>query len=431
MTRPLATRILPNGLTVVVREDRKAPVVTVNLWVRVGANHEDDSVLGWSHGIEHLMFKGTARRGPGVAAREVRDAGGVLNAGTGYETTNYYITVPTRSLRVAFNVQADAIQNSAFDEAELDRERSVIIEENRMYRDQPSGFGHTWEKLMSLAFEVSNYRRPIGGPDESLRTTPRDAIVAYRDRRYVPGNAALVIAGDVAAAEALALAEAAYGGWRAAPVPDAALPVEPAQRAARFRAAPGPVAKCYVKMGWRAGPETDRDTYAILVLVRLLARGRSSWIHQELLEKRGLLSEVSVLQETGSRESIFVLDMVTDLDALDPLVLGVDEGIARFRDALATEEDLERAKNFMVRSHVLAQETVDAQAHALGHAFARGDVTLADRYPEIVGSITRDDVRRVAGAFFDLPQCSILVHHPEAAGRVERPAALVRRPGPS
>lgn len=408
-------RVLANGLTLIVREDRKAPVVAADLWVRVGSNDEDDSVLGWSHGIEHMMFKGTARRGPGQAAREVREAGGVMNAATGYETTHYFVTLPSGGLDVALDILSDAILHSVFDSGELDRERSVIVEENRMYRDQPSGYGHTWEKLLALAFEVSPYRRPIGGPDESLRSTPRDAILAYRERRYVPGDAALVVVGDVAAAEACALAEAHFGAWRAAPAAPHDAPLEPPQRAPRARAVPSPLAKGYVKMGWHAGPETDRETYAIGLLLRVLARGRSSRIYRELLEARGLLSDVGVVQETGSRESIFALDMVADPERLDAIVPAALAEVDRLRAGGVTPDEAERAKSVAIRAHVLGQETVDAQARALGHAWARGDAALADRAPEIVASIAPEEIRLAAERVFRREACTALVLHPEGA----------------
>ena len=427
-SRPLVRATLDNGLTVLVREDHKAPVVIANLWVRVGANHEDERVLGWSHGIEHMMFKGTARRGPGVAAREVREAGGAMNAGTGYQTTNYYVTVPKRSFAVGMDILADLVTASLFDAAELDRERGVLIEENKMYRDRPAGFGLTWEKLMALAFERSNYRRHIGGPDESLRSTPRDAILDYKRRFYIPNNSALVVVGAVGERDALAEAQRAFGAWEAGDLPAPHDPVEPPQSEMRYAAFAGPVMKTYVKMGWHGGAETSRDAFVTEVLMRLLARGRSSRLYREVLEKRGLVSEISTLAEKGPRESFFGVEMVTDAAKLADAEEAVLAEVRRLGDQPVREQELERAKNFIQRSYILGQETVEAQAHSLGYYEMMGDVTIADRYPEIIESVTREDVRRVAAERFRAEGCSLLVYHPEttAAGVVEQEPAAVR-----
>jgi zinc protease len=111
-------KTLPNGLRVIVRPDPSTPIVALNFWVRVGSNNETDDLMGWSHGIEHMLFKGTARRPTGAIAREIQDLGGETNAGTGYETTNYYIVVPREEWRAALDIHADVLMNSTFDPAE-------------------------------------------------------------------------------------------------------------------------------------------------------------------------------------------------------------------------------------------------------------------------------------------------------------------------
>ena len=190
-------KLLDNGVEILVREDQSAPVVALNFFVRVGSLNEDDAIAGWSHGIEHMLFKGTHRRGTGDIAREIANAGGETNAGTGYESTNYYIVLPSRNLEVALDIHADVLQHSVFDEVELEKERQVLIQENAMYRDRPSGFGFTWEELLEEAFTVHRYRRPIGGPDENLLRVGRDDILRYKETYYLPNNLVYVVVGDV------------------------------------------------------------------------------------------------------------------------------------------------------------------------------------------------------------------------------------------
>ncbi len=195
-------KVLDNGLEILVREDHSAPVAALNFFVRVGSLNEDEAIAGWSHGIEHMLFKGTARRGPGDIAREILDAGGDTNAGTSYESTNYYITLPAENFETALDIHADVLMHSTFDESELEKERQVLIKENEMYRDRPSGYGFTWEHLLAEAFTTHRYRNPIGGPDENLLRVGRDAILAYKETYYVPNNIVYVVVGDVSAERA-------------------------------------------------------------------------------------------------------------------------------------------------------------------------------------------------------------------------------------
>ena len=201
-------KVLDNGLEILVREDRSAPVAALNFFVRVGSLNEDEAIAGWSHGIEHMLFKGTTRRGPGDIAREILDAGGDTNAGTSYESTNYYITLPAENFETALDIHADVLMHSTFDESELEKERQVLIKENEMYRDRPSGYGFTWEHLLAEAFTTHRYRHPIGGPDENLLRVGRDAILAYKETYYVPNNIVYVVVGDVSAERAFEAIEA-------------------------------------------------------------------------------------------------------------------------------------------------------------------------------------------------------------------------------
>ena len=193
----LFTGRTPGGLRVVVRRDARSPVAVCNVWVRAGSNREPESLRGWSHGIEHMLFKGTHRRGERDFALEVAAAGGSTNAGTGYETTNYHITVPAARLPVAIDILGDALLCSRFEEAALDAERQVLVHENHMYDDIPFGFGVTWRWGLELAFDRSPYRHPIGGQDENLLTCPRERVMAYWRSAYHPTNMVAVVVGDV------------------------------------------------------------------------------------------------------------------------------------------------------------------------------------------------------------------------------------------
>ena len=207
--QPPERRVLANGLVVLVREDHSAPVVAVVTHVRAGYFDEPDAIVGISHVLEHMYFKGTERRGVGEIARETKAAGGYLNAGTIYDHTSYYTVLPSSALEQALDVQADALQHSAIDEAELRRELQVIIQEAQRKLDNPEAVAQ--EKLFEALFDVHRMRRWRIGAEPVLAGFTRADVLRYYRALYHPANTIVVIAGDVEAERAFALAERYYG----------------------------------------------------------------------------------------------------------------------------------------------------------------------------------------------------------------------------
>ncbi|MGH7447142.1 MAG: M16 family metallopeptidase, partial [Longimicrobiales bacterium] len=207
---PTHQRRLPNGLTVIVREDHSAPVVAVVTHVMAGYFDEPDALVGISHVLEHMYFKGTERRGPGEIARETKGAGGYLNAGTIYDHTSYYTVLPAASLDQALDIQADALQRSAIDDDELRRELLVIIQEAKRKLDNPGAVAQ--EALFETLFDVHRIRRWRIGTEEMLRGFQRADVWEYYRNLYRAANTILVIAGDVDPDRAFDLAVKHYGG---------------------------------------------------------------------------------------------------------------------------------------------------------------------------------------------------------------------------
>jgi zinc protease len=424
----VTSEMLPNGMKVLVREDHKAPVVISQLWVKVGSNYETPDVLGCSHLIEHMIFnKGTAKRGVGQMSREVADAGGIQNAGTGYEATSYFVTVPSENFDVALDVQADALISASFDADELEKEREVVIEENKMYSDIPDGYGEAWNKLLTKAYTVSPYRRSIGGPEEVLRSASRDDILTYKKHFYVPSNMTLVIVGDIETGEVLDKVRAAYAGFNGPPPFPRLYAMEPPQEAFRYLAYAGDVSQAYMKFGYHSVPEMAEDQPAFAVMSKVLAGSRSSRIHQNVREKQGLISSVEVLSENGPRQGYFVLDVVADVPKAAPAQEAVLREIEKLKAGFVSGEELTRAKNLVLRDFLFAMETVDGQAQNLGFYDAMGDHTYALRYPDLVRAVTAEDVMAAARRYLDLANLTLAVYYPVAAeGQIDTDEAVVR-----
>src|SRR5436190_7527857 len=194
--------ILQNGLTLIIREQQAVPLASITTFVKAGYFDENDRISGISHVIEHMFFKGTAKRAVGEIARETKALGGYLNAYTYYDRTVYHTVVPAENVKQALDIQADALWHSTFDAAELKREIEVVLQENNRKLDNPSAVAS--EKLYATAFQQHRMKRWRIGTPEGLRALTRDDVVAYYTNHYQPSNIILTIAGKVNVEEALA-----------------------------------------------------------------------------------------------------------------------------------------------------------------------------------------------------------------------------------
>lgn len=422
-------RVLSNGMRILVREDHTTPVVALNFWVRVGSNNETGELEGWSHGIEHMLFKGTGKRPAGAIANEIKNAGGELNAGTGYETTNYYIVVPKEEMATALDIHADVLMNSTFDPGELENERQVLIEENQMYRDRPSGYGITWEELFRLGFTTHRYRNPIGGPDLNLKDTPREAILGHLRRYYVPDNVIYVIVGDVDAEDVFQKAETAFRDFRAPAVEYDLSPPEPEQNEFRFKEFEGDVSRVYGKIGFHVPPELSRESDDIHVLAHILGVGRSSRLYTEVRERLGLVSSISVLNVTGFDPGYLVIDFQTNPGQVEDALPAIFREIGRLRREPVTPAELDKTKTMVRSDYVFGLETVEGQASILGHYATLGDVHLATEYPNKVAAVTADGVLAAGRRYLGVRQASIVLYVPRGVRVVTDPARLEARLG--
>jgi zinc protease len=192
---------LSNGLTAIVKENHRAPVVAVQVWIQAGSVYETEKERGITHLIEHMIFKGTGKRGPGEVAKEIESVGGSINAYTSLDYTVYHCVVPKQFLNNALDVLSDAVFHSSFDPEELEREKKVVIEEIRMRDDRPK------TRLSSLSMETAYKAHPYGFPvigyPETVKSFGRKDILAYMERRYRPSQIAVVVVGDVEASQTL------------------------------------------------------------------------------------------------------------------------------------------------------------------------------------------------------------------------------------
>ncbi|HYR42768.1 MAG TPA: pitrilysin family protein, partial [Terriglobia bacterium] len=303
--------VLKNGLTVLVREQQAVPLVSINIYVKAGYFDEDDRISGISHVVEHMFFKGTAKRPVGDIARETHGLGGYLNAYTYYDRTVYHTEVPAENMKKGLEIQADALWNSTYDAQELKREIEVVLQENNKKLDNPGAV--TSEKLYATAFQQHRMRRWRIGTPEGLRALTRDDVVGYVGKYYRPSNIILSIAGRLDIEETIAEVVKLYGS-----VPDDAQaverdngPAEAEQAATRYSWQRGPIEQNHVALGFHSPGILTDDARALEVLAAILSEGRASILNQYVRDEKGLITSGSASLMAFRDLGFFEIDFET------------------------------------------------------------------------------------------------------------------------
>ncbi|MBI4473495.1 MAG: insulinase family protein [Acidobacteria bacterium] len=388
--------VLKNGLTVIVREQYALPLTSVTTYVKAGYFDEDDRISGVSHVIEHMFFKGTARRGVGVIARETQGLGGYLNAFTYYDRTVYHSVVPAENTKKALDIQADALWNSVYDADELKREIEVVIQENNRKLDNPSAV--TSEKLFSVAFEQHRMKRWRIGTPEGLRALTRDDIVAYVGKYYRPSNIILSIAGQIDREAIIEEVVKLYGGAEDQPVEREASSSEPAQAGVRYGFERGPIEQNHVAIGFHVPGVLHNDARPLEVLAAILSEGRASILNQYVRDEKGLITSTAATFHGFADLGFFEIDFETNqpLEA-QIAVLAELENIKRWG---VTSESLNRAKTLIAQNYYHTLETVDGIAGNAAYFEALGDWKKSLQYLTAIEKVTAADVVRVAKTYF-------------------------------
>jgi zinc protease len=415
--------VLPNGLTLLVQQDRSAPVVAVVTHVKAGFFDEPDRWTGISHVLEHMFFKGTPRRGVGAIARETKSAGGYLNASTTYDHTSYFTVLPASALGEALDIQADALRHSVLDAAELARELQVIIQEAKRKLDTPSSVAY--ETLHEVMFDRHRMRRWRIGREAELAGFTRADVHGYYASRYVPERTIVSIVGDVDPERALALARESYGGWPSAPGAVDRSPEEPARREVRARTLRGDVGQAQLVLGWRVVPPLDPAAPALDLAAAVLGAGRGSWLYRALRDP-GLVTWVSSHYYAPTELGIFGVAAELAPDRVTAALDAIAGAVARLSLAGLPAEDLERARTLLRARWARRLESMEGRAAALAAAEALDGYTLLDREYEALGSVRADEVRAAAARYLQPDAVSAVLYLPEDEGEELTRAALAR-----
>lgn len=405
---------LPNGLEVLLIENHRAPVVSLMVYVKAGSASEGPDEIGLAHLMEHMVFKGTARRGPGQIAREVEAAGGEINAYTSFDQTVYYINMASRFAERGLDVLADMVFNPALDAEEYAREKEVVIEEIKRGEDSPDR--RISQALFAQAFQVHPYGRPIIGYADQVRGISRETAVAFHQRWYRPGNMILAVAGDFNPAEMRPLIEKYFGSAPGGPAPEHDRVVEPPQERIRATVLREEVQTARLQMGFHIPGYASKDTTALDVLAVILGQGRTSRLYREVKRDKELVHQITAGAYTPQDPGLFVIDVQLAPEKTEPALKAIIAEISALIRKGVSPEELDRAKLNIQAEFIHDRATMSGEARtALYFEALAGDYRAKDQYLHEVDQMEASVLRAAAAEYFRPENLTVAVMLPQEA----------------
>jgi len=402
---PAADRVvaatLDNGLRVLLLEDHRSPIVSFQVWYRVGSRNEHRGATGIAHFLEHMMFKGTPTRGPKQFARLVEENGGQDNAFTSQDVTSYFVDIAADKLDLVIELEADRMQNLLLDAKQIASEREVVIEERRTRtEDDPGGF--LGEEVSAIAFKAHPYGYPIIGWMEDIKRITPAEIRAFYQTYYIPNNAMVVAVGAFQAPAALEKIRRSFGRIPRGRTPPPVLAVEPPQNGERRVTVRKEAELPIVYLGWHVPNQRSDDAPALEVLSTILSGGRASRLYRDLVYQRQLALEA------GGDYSYFSIDpnlfwfWATPMPGQTPETLEAElsKHMERLKAEPVTEEELARAKNQIESAFVFQEDSVHRRAALLARFELIGGHALKDSFITKIRAVTVADLTRVARVWF-------------------------------
>ena len=404
--------LLDNGLRVILHEDRAAPIVAVHLMYHVGSKDETAGKTGFAHLFEHLLFQGSQHVGDDEHFKFIQNAGGTLNGSTWFDRTNYYETLPSSHLDLALWLESDRMGFFApsITQEKLDNQRAVVKNERlQAYENRP--YGLAFETVLRLAYpEGHPYRHPTIGFMEDLDAASLADVHEFFDLYYGPDNAVLVLAGDLDSDDALARVERFFGDIPARRRPDPVSVESPSMDGERRETIVDNVHVPRVYLMYHAPSFNDPDFEASDLLTHLLADGKSSRLHRELIYEQRVAGEVHAF--TWPTESVGMLFVVAtarpgvEADVLEAAML---ESVSDLREG-SGEEEVEGARNRARRTLVRQLNSVGERADAFAHsAVLRGDAAYVNDAFSRYAAVSRADCERLSQELF-VPERRVVLH---------------------
>lgn len=399
-----------NGLNAVIKKDTSVPVVSVNIWVRVGSINENQDQAGLSHFIEHLLFKGSKNYQGDLMTRNVEKMGGVINAATSKEYTCYYIDIQKDGYIEAIKMLADTVSNPLFPEDEITQERKVVIEEIQRHLDNPQS--QLFEYFMQTIYQDSAYKNSIIGNENIIANVSRDNIINYFKTHYIPSKMVISVVGDIDVEQTKQAIEATLGKLKKVDLPAEPVIIESSKNGDTFTIKDKTV-HTYLLAGFLGPDMSSDDMYAADVALNILGSGKSSRLYRTLKEDKKLVFAISssfmTLKGTGSA----FISAVFEQQKYDEVMTNITAEIDKFAKDGPTEEELSKIKMNIKADWLFSLQTFNEQAGQFGYWQLQGHLEKFQDYLKNIDKVTAKDIKDFMNKYYSKERLSKAVIFPK------------------
>ena len=408
---------LDNGQTVVIKEVKNNPIVTIDTWIKTGSINENDKNNGVSHFLEHLFFKGTTNHAPGEFDKILETKGAITNAATSKDFTHYYITIPSKDFDLALEMHSDMLLHPLIPRKELEKERKVVIEE--IMKDANSPNTLVYDNLINMLYTNHPYKRKVIGKADIIKNIQREQILDYYNTYYNPSNMITVIVGDVDTASAIEKVKYDFNAEYEKPL-EQNFPKEKILTSQARNTAYTDVQTGYMIIGFRGTDIDDKDSYALDVLSTILGDGHSSVFYQKIKEQKQLANSIGASNTGFKDDGIFYISATFNPEKCTKLEESIFEEIKNIQKNGVTQEQLQLAKNIIERDTYYNRESISNIAGEIGYTFVTtNDIKYYDTYIENIKKVTADDVKRAADKYLGINKSAVSIVLPQNCKEVK------------
>ncbi|MBI3803161.1 MAG: insulinase family protein [Nitrospirae bacterium] len=400
---------LQNGVKVVLVEEHKAPVITFQVWYRVGSRNEITGKTGLSHLLEHMMFKGTQNHGKGEFSRIVAKNGGTENAFTANDYTAYFENFAADRIELSLDLESDRMQNLTMDPKEFQLEREVVKEERRSRTDDDP-YSFLIENLYAIAFMVHTYHNPVIGWMSDLDQVTRDDAFQWYKRYYQPNNATIVVVGDFSSKTLLPKIKNYFEKIPKGPEPPQTAPPEPSQIGERRSIVKREAQLPFVFAAFHTPNYQSPDSYALTVLSNVISAGKSSRLYRSLVYQQQIALDAGGHYEglTTDPELFYIYATARPQASPEEVEEALDDEISRIQMEPVSEQELKKAKNQIEAEFILGSDSNFFRAMRIGTAETVGaGQEYLTHFVENIRKVTAADLQRVAKKYLIEDQRSV------------------------
>ncbi|WP_071119789.1 M16 family metallopeptidase [Romboutsia timonensis] len=398
--------VLENGLTIIGEEIPYVKSISLGAWINAGSRIEDEEISGVSHFIEHMLFKGTRNRTSKQIASEIDNLGGQINAFTSKECTCYYVKLLDSHIDIGIDVLSDMILNSKFNEDDLDKERSVIIEELKMYEDSPEDLAY--DLLTENIYKNDPLGMNIIGTEESLNRLNREKLLDYFNKYYVPNNSVIAISGNFNFDEIINKIEEKFKVWKKR---DVNVDIKKAEFKSCFLTKNKDIEQVNLAMSLEAVPlENDKEVYALAVINTVFGGSISSRLFQKIREEKGLVYSIYSSQSLYRKCGELGIFASMSNEHLKEVYESIIEEIKIMKKYYLTDQEIKESKEQLKGSYILGLESTSSRMMSIGRSLLLNNkVESTDDILKSIDNVDRETVKIVIDKIFNLDKLGVCI----------------------